>query len=87
MSDRLLFSDFRSFDVSVADGAGGQIRLHAVTAGTGPAVLLLHGYPQTHAIWHRVAPKLVSAGYTVVASDLRGYGDSGKPASAPDHAP
>lgn len=87
MSDRLLFPDFRSFDVGVPDGAGGQVRLHAVAAGTGPAVLLLHGYPQTHAIWHRVAPKLVAAGHMVVASDLRGYGDSGKPASAPDHAP
>ena len=52
----------------------------------GPAVLLLHGYPQTHAIWHRVAPRLAQR-YNVVASDLRGYGDSGKPATAADHAP
>src|SRR5204862_5725059 len=40
----------------------------------GPAVLLLHGYPQTHAIWHKVAPRL-AARYNVVAADLRGYGD------------
>jgi haloacetate dehalogenase len=50
-----------------------------------PALLLLHGYPQTHAIWHKVAPRLAER-YNVVASDLRGYGDSGKPASAPDHS-
>ena len=49
-------------------------------------MLLLHGYPQTHACWHRVAPRLVAAGFTVVAADLRGYGDSRKPASAADHA-
>ena len=55
-------------------------------AGDGPPVLLLHGYPQTHACWHRVAPRLVAAGFTVVLTDLRGYGDSSKPASTPDHA-
>ena len=49
-------------------------------------MLLLHGYPQTHACWHRVAPRLVEAGFRVVLTDLRGYGDSSKPASAPDHA-
>ncbi len=52
----------------------------------GPAVLLLHGYPQTHAIWHKVAPRLAER-FNVVASDLRGYGDSGKPATTADHAP
>jgi haloacetate dehalogenase len=52
----------------------------------GPAVLLLHGYPQTHAIWHRVAPAL-AARFNVVASDLRGYGDSGKPPTDDAHAP
>lgn len=51
----------------------------------GPAVLLLHGYPQTHVIWHHVAPRLAER-YNVVASDLRGYGDSGKPATTADHA-
>jgi haloacetate dehalogenase len=49
-------------------------------------VLLLHGYPQTHVIWHRVAPRLAER-FNVVASDLRGYGDSGKPATTADHAP
>ena len=46
--------------------------------GDGPPVLLLHGYPQTHAMWHKVAPQL-ARDYTVVCADLRGYGDSSKP--------
>ncbi|MDP5451075.1 alpha/beta hydrolase [Pseudomonas aeruginosa] len=54
-------------------------------AGTGPALLLLHGHPQTHAIWHKVAPTLARQ-FTVVVADLRGYGDSGKPPGEPDHA-
>jgi haloacetate dehalogenase len=49
-------------------------------------VLLLHGMPQTHLMWHRVAPRLAER-HTVVATDLRGFGDSGTPPSAPDHAP
>ena len=54
--------------------------INLVQGGTGPPLLLLHGYPQTHAMWHKVAPRF-AAHYTVVAPDLRGYGDSGKPAS------
>lgn len=53
--------------------------------GGGPPLLLLHGYPQTHVMWHKVAPRLAER-FTVVCTDLRGYGDSGKPASGPDHA-
>ncbi len=53
-------------------------------AGTGRPLLLLHGYPQTHAMWHAVAPGLARR-YTVIAADLRGYGDSGKPAGDADH--
>jgi haloacetate dehalogenase len=68
--------------VEVADG----VSIRARSAGDGPPVLLLHGYPQTHACWHRVAPRLVAAGFAVVLADLRGYGDSSKPASTPDHA-
>ncbi|MEU6853700.1 alpha/beta hydrolase [Actinacidiphila alni] len=65
----------------------GDVRIHVRTAGEGPPVLLLHGYPQTHLIWHRVAPALVAAGHRVVLADLRGYGDSDKPVpTAPDHA-
>ncbi len=54
-------------------------------AGTGPPLLLIHGYPQTHVMWHKIADRL-AARFTVVAPDLRGYGDSGKPAGLPDHA-
>ncbi len=53
-------------------------------AGNGPPVLLLHGYPQTHAMWHGVAPGLARR-FSVVTPDLRGYGDSGKPPSNPEH--
>jgi haloacetate dehalogenase len=53
--------------------------------GEGPPLLLLHGYPQTHVMWHAVAPAL-AAHFTVVAADLRGYGDSSKPKATPEHA-
>jgi haloacetate dehalogenase len=53
--------------------------------GNGQPVLLLHGYPQTHAMWHKVAPAL-ARDYTVVCADLRGYGDSSKPKGVPGHA-
>ena len=56
------------------------------TAGSGPPLLLLHGYPQTHLMWHRIAPALAER-FTVVAPDLRGYGDSSKPPSDCEHAP
>lgn len=61
-----------------------DVRIHAVKAGRGPALLLLHGHPQTHAIWHKVAPVLARH-FTVIAADLRGYGDSGKPAGGDRH--
>ncbi len=61
------------------------VRIHAVKGGRGPALLLLHGHPQTHAIWHKVAPALARH-FTVIAADLRGYGDSGKPQGAEDHS-
>lgn len=60
--------------------------VHAVVGGSGPPLLLLHGYPQTHAIWHKVAPRLAER-FTVVAADLRGYGRSGRPATDARHAP
>jgi haloacetate dehalogenase len=53
--------------------------------GSGPPVLLLHGYPETHLMWHKVAPQL-ARDYTVVCADLRGYGDSSKPRGLPDHS-
>ncbi|MBP0592243.1 alpha/beta hydrolase [Paraburkholderia sp. LEh10] len=61
------------------------VRIHAVKGGRGPALLLLHGHPQTHAIWHKVAPTL-AAYFTVIVADLRGYGDSDKPQGAADHS-
>ncbi|HEX5634681.1 MAG TPA: alpha/beta hydrolase, partial [Gemmatimonadales bacterium] len=66
--------------------AGGGVRIHAVVgpAREAPAVLLLHGYPQTHVIWHAVAPSL-AARFNVVAADLRGYGDSSKPSGDARH--
>ena len=75
-----MFEGFKDVSASV-DG----IHIHAIQAGRGPALLLLHGHPQTHAIWHKVAPALTQH-FTVIAADLRGYGDSGKPPGAPDHA-
>ncbi len=75
-----MFDSFRVFDIE-ANG----VSIHGVTAGDGPPLLLLHGYPQSHLIWHRVAPRLAER-YTVVATDLRGYGASGKPDSGEDHA-
>jgi haloacetate dehalogenase len=62
------------------------IDIHVRHGGSGPPLLLLHGFPQTHAIWHKVAPQLAKR-YTLVMPDLRGYGDSDKPPSQADHAP
>lgn len=59
--------------------------INSVVGGSGPPLLLLHGYPQTHIEWRDVAPELAKK-YTVVASDLRGYGDSSKPADGENHA-
>ncbi|MGH7707225.1 MAG: alpha/beta fold hydrolase [Vulcanimicrobiaceae bacterium] len=56
----------------------GEVRIHARVGGSGPPLLLLHGYPQTHVCWHAVAP-LLARRFTVVCPDLRGYGQSSKP--------
>jgi haloacetate dehalogenase len=77
-----MFDGFRLEHVHVGDG----IRLRVRHGGSGPAVLLLHGHPRTHTTWHRVAP-LLAAHFTVVCPDMRGYGESSKPPTTPDHAP
>lgn len=76
-----LFPHFRSLRVEVEP----QVTINAIAGGSGPPLLLLHGHPQTHAIWHRVAPALAER-FSVVACDLRGYGDSSRPPATPDHA-
>ncbi len=59
--------------------------IHVMKGGSGEPLLLLHGYPQTHVMWHRIAP-LLAESFTVILADLRGYGDSSKPRGEPDHA-
>ena len=61
------------------------VEINTLVKGEGPPLLLLHGYPQSHLIWHHVAPELAER-YTVVATDLRGYGDSEKPVGLADHS-
>lgn len=75
-----MFEGFRRFDIAI-----GNICIRGRIGGDGPPLLLLHGHPQTHVIWHRIAERLARH-YTVVVTDLRGYGDSSKPAGEPDHA-
>jgi len=60
-------------------------RIHVSHGGSGPPLLLVHGYPETHRMWHRVAPVL-ARDFHVICPDLRGYGDSSKPPGAADHA-
>lgn len=74
------FLSFPTFDIE-----RNGVRIHGRVGGQGAPLLLLHGHPQTQAIWHRVAPALAER-FTVVAVDLRGYGDSGRPAADAEHA-
>jgi len=76
-----LFPHFRALQVEIDP----TVTINAIVGGSGPPLLLLHGHPQTHAIWHRVAPRLAEH-FTVVACDLRGYGESSKPQGETDHA-
>ena len=77
---RDLFAGFALRDVATSRGP-----VRARIGGQGPPLLLLHGYPQSHLMWHAVAP-LLAARHTVVATDLAGYGASFRPAAASDHA-
>lgn len=72
---------FRNFKVQTSGAT-----INGVIGGQGPPLLMLHGAPLSHIAWRFVAPELAKA-YTVVAPDLRGYGDSSKPADKPDHSP
>jgi haloacetate dehalogenase len=76
-----VFDGFEAFDIATTGTT-----IHGRRGGQGPPILLLHGMPETHLMWHRVAPQLAER-FTVVATDLRGFGDSGAPPSTPDHAP
>jgi len=76
-----MFTGFKSVSVSVGD-----YNITGVTGGQGPALLLLHGYPQTHVMWHKVAPALATR-FTLVIPDLTGYGNSGKPVTDATHTP
>jgi haloacetate dehalogenase len=76
----MMFPEFTRRQINAGD-----VVINTVYGGHGPPVLLLHGFPQTHVMWHKVAPVLAQH-FTVVATDLRGYGDSGKPAGGTDHA-
>ena len=78
-----MFEEFVEEQVTLSNGISIRVR----HKGTGSPVLLLHGYPQTSACWHAVAPHLLNAGYCVVIPDLRGYGGSDKPDSTADHSP
>src|SRR5512147_3279431 len=80
MAAEALFPGFTPRRVQTAGAT-----IACVVGGSGPPLLLLHGFPQTHAMWHRVAPELART-HTVVCADLRGYGDSSKPASDATHA-
>lgn len=77
-----MFGDFTAFDLTAGPD---RVPIHGVRGGQGPPVLLLHGFPQTHAMWAPVAEDL-ARDHTVVCTDLRGYGESGRPDSGDDHA-
>jgi len=78
-ADAILFPGLESRRIATR---GAEIA--CVVGGSGPPLLLLHGYPQTHAMWHRIAPRLAER-FTVVCPDLRGYGDSSKPPGGDNH--
>lgn len=75
---------FDGFELTMIET--GQTAIRVRHGGGGPPVLLLHGFPQTHIMWHKIAPRLARE-FTVVAADLRGYGGSGKPLTTADHEP
>lgn len=81
MTGSATFDDFEATEVQ-----GEEAKIFIRRSGSGPAVLLLHGFPHTHLMWRSVAP-LLAQRFTVICADLRGYGRSSCPPSRPDHAP
>lgn len=81
MNDPIGWNDFKTLEIDA-----GETTLFLRRAGSGPPLLLLHGFPETHLMWRFVAPRL-AGDFTVICPDLRGYGQSGCPPSAPDHSP
>lgn len=77
-----MYEGFERFELPTSDP---EVRIVGRRGGRGPALLLLHGNPLTHVTWHKIAPRL-ARDFTVVATDLRGYGDSSKPRGKPDHS-
>jgi haloacetate dehalogenase len=79
-----MFEGFEEFNITVTP----DVTIHGIKSGSGPPLLLLHGFPQTHHIWHKITHPLTSS-FTVIALDLRGYGRSSKPPSSTqqNHAP
>lgn len=73
-------------DFALLSADCGEATLRVRVGGSGPPVLLLHGHPRTHTTWHSVAPQLARS-HTVICPDLRGYGESSKPPTTPDHTP
>ena len=85
-----MFANFKRFCFNVKSVTNAKvdeadIEINGVMGGSGPPLLLIHGYPQSHLIWHRVAP-ILSERFTVIATDLRGYGASSKPRGLADHS-
>src|SRR5882672_2878165 len=78
-ADAPLFPGFKASKIQTSGAT-----INVVSGGRGAPVLLMHGYPQTHVLWHKVAPKLAER-FSVVAADLRGYGDSSKPDGGERH--
>src|SRR4051812_48202506 len=76
-----MMDGFQSADIETP-----ETKIFVRWSGSGAPILLLHGFPQTHLMWRKVAP-LLANNFTVICADLRGYGRSGCPASSPDHAP
>lgn len=81
MSTTSFFPNFKNRKIKTS-----ETEINLMIGGGGPPLLLIHGYPQNHIMWHKVAPTLAKK-YTVVATDLRGYGDSGKPKTDEQHYP